>query len=192
MSFSVYTLVFSNLSQEEISFLGDSNFQRFLTKILQKPVMYMTVVYAGRIKRFSQLSIGGQRLAQLQKRIIRCKSNIYHYTISKQVYLMIGTNDILRNFTCHAMKGHMLRILTSLKSLGVQHIYLCTLPSIIKANQKQKNNLEKFNSFLRRVKDWRIKVYDINKELMSHNEELIERDGIHLNLTKNIKINYFR
>ncbi|KAK4887503.1 hypothetical protein RN001_003774 [Aquatica leii] len=168
--------------QEEISFLGDSNFQRFLTKILQKPVMYMTDVHTGRVKRFSELSIGEQRLSQLQKRIIRCKSNNYHYTISKQVYLMIGTNDILRNSTCHIMKGHMLRILASLKSLGVQHIYLCTLPPIIKANQKQKNNLEKLNNFLRRVKDRRIKVYDINKEIMSHNEELIERDGIHLNL----------
>ncbi|KAB0790550.1 hypothetical protein PPYR_15046 [Photinus pyralis] len=133
-----------------------------------------------RKKIFSQLAIGGQTISQLQKRVVRCRAAGYQYRLASEVFVMIGTNDVLRNTPYNSMKLSLLRLLATIKNQGVQNIRLCTILPIHRATGDQRDTLNKFNDFVRRVKDRRVVVVDV--ESFFSNPKYFERDGVHLNL----------
>ncbi|XP_031327881.1 uncharacterized protein LOC116159113 [Photinus pyralis] len=168
------------LSQDKVTLLGASNLRRYGNKVLLQRNCRMKVLNQKNVKIYVQLAIGGQTIAQLQKRGQRCKSPNFSYKLAKEVVLMIGTNDILRNTKYHIMRTGLLRILTSLKSQEVRKVYLCTLAPILGATETQRAALDQYNNFIRGYTDRRVQVCDINAALGGR-RECFETDGIHLN-----------
>ncbi|KAK4880136.1 hypothetical protein RN001_008282 [Aquatica leii] len=159
----------------EIRYGGDSNLRKYLTYIHNRHDNYKTSTNKIAI----ELAIGGQTVGQLQKRIKRCRSK-YVFKIAKQITIMIGTNDILKNYSFSIMKNGMTRMLTQLKKSNVL-VKLITIPPIISGTKIHKNRILYFNRFLRKLKYHNIILIDLHKSLRDDPRNYLERDGIHLN-----------
>ncbi|KAF5303099.1 hypothetical protein FQR65_LT08431 [Abscondita terminalis] len=166
------------IKETEVNFLGDSIFRRLLTDVLKRRTNIMITV-DGKSKLSQQLAIGGQTIAQLQKRVARVKNSTLSYSLARHIYVFIGGNNVLKNHKCHQMVNQFQHLMGTLKAM--QHItqmVIITLPRFPVASEQQLLTITKFNRHLRRLRSHRIRIVDIEIEF---GRQHFERDGIHLN-----------
>ncbi|XP_031337348.1 uncharacterized protein LOC116166515 [Photinus pyralis] len=101
--------------------------RRFLTHIAGEPA-YLSTRPGQPGQLYSGLAVGGQTIAQLRNRVMRCRAIGFDYRIGREVYVMIGTNDVRRKTSFHVLKKELQRLLEVLKTQGVRRINLCTVP----------------------------------------------------------------
>lgn len=109
------------------------------------------------------------------------------YTISssvKKAYLMIGVNDIMRNFDFEEIYSNYIKIIESLKAKNIEVVVQATLYI---GEKRKKDFNEKIEELNRRLKSYTtkhsIKFIDLNP-ILAPNRVLLEKfsqDSLHLN-----------
>lgn len=156
------------------TFLGDSLLRRMLENIYRLP--WDRTVPRG--QKCIGFCVGGQTVNQLIRRLTNREEEL----ASKDVIILIGTNDVLqlKERTPGQIRRVYRMLIRKVKRCGQRRIVLCTLPPL-RRSQLQSQLINRYNAVIRDVAtEEEIRLVDLY-HIMDDRFDLLANDGIHHN-----------